>query len=68
MSDEYYSSSQQISTETKSIISEYLSGKEEVPVINRTIPSTNTKEEGNVYSKGKPRRVIIKARITDDRS
>ncbi|RXA19891.1 hypothetical protein EQO05_06995 [Methanosarcina sp. MSH10X1] len=66
MSDEYYRSHKDHSTETKNIELEYSSGKDEIPIIDETIPSTSTKGEENKYSTGKPRRVIIRARINND--
>lgn len=66
MNDEYYRDSNNYSTEADIVKSSYSSERNEIPTIDKTIPSTNTESEKNKYSVNKARRVKIRARISND--
>lgn len=54
------------STKTKNIESDYIRGRNEITLIETKEISTNSKSDTNNYSINKPKRVIIKARIYND--
>lgn len=66
MNDESYDYFKGHSTDTNTTKSTYSSEKDEIPVIDETVLSTNTSGEENKYSVNKPRRVKIRARISND--